>query len=613
MRAGIACAFLTMLAVTGVASVPAIAQCDPNWQLAIGVSGASSTVWCASAVDEASAVGPALYAGGQFTTAGGVSAVNIARWNGTAWSALGTGTQSTGTVYALAAKNGYLYAGGAFASMGGQPSTRGIAKWDGSNWSTVGGGMSQSNSGPRAMVFLNNDLYVGGYQNELGGVTLHKLGRWDSVSWSALPGDPISTTDSVAALGVYDDGSGPALYVGGSFAAVGGNTYASNIFRWDGTSLTALGRGANDDVESFAVWNGSLYVGGHFTRVYQSDGTEVIANKIARWDGTHWFALGSGMNTGSGYHVWTLNVFDRGTGDALYAGGSFSTAGGSTIRYLATWNGTTWDAVGQSNFNGYVYALTTSRYDGGLYAGGTFTTAGTPAANRIVRWAGPRPVSPTNAAAEPPAIVLGDSSTLTASVAGSTIYWYTDGCGTTLVGTGDSLVVSPTETTPYYARAYSGACFSYACDAVTVTVNCAPPSITEQPVGGVICAGHPLQLCVAAEGSGTLHYQWKRGGLSLIGATASCYTATQAGSYTCVVADDCTPITSDIAQVYMAAPLAGDFDGDGQADIDDFAILAACLAGPDQGVSSGCECVDIVADGQIDLVDFAAFQTLCAD
>ena len=117
-------------------------------------------------------------------------------------------------------------------------------------------------------------------------------------------------------------------------------------------------------------------------------------------------------------------------------------------------------------------------------------------------------------------------------------------------------------------------------------------------------------MCVAAEGTGTLHYQWKRGGLSLIGATGPCHTATQAGSYTCVITDDCTPIASDIAQVHTAAPQSGDFDGDGHTDFDDFAELTVCLAGPDQGVPTGCECVDVVSDGQINLADFAAFQTL---
>ena len=35
--------------------------------------------------------GTDLYAGGYFTTAGGVAANYIAKWNGSAWSALGSG------------------------------------------------------------------------------------------------------------------------------------------------------------------------------------------------------------------------------------------------------------------------------------------------------------------------------------------------------------------------------------------------------------------------------------------------------------------------------------------------------------------------------------------
>ena len=333
MRPAVTCALLAALAVLAAAAWPAAAQCDPNWQTAIGVPGPNSTVWCALAVDEASAIGPAVYAGGQFTTAGGTNAANIARWDGAAWSALGTGTQSTGVPYALVAKDGFLYAGGAFASMGGQPSTRGIAKWDGSGWSTVGGSMAQSNTGPRALVFWGNDLYCGGYQNDMGGVTLHKLGRWNGTVWAPLPGDPIGSTDNVLALAVYNDGGGSDLYVGGTFASAGGNAYNRNIFRWDGTSLTPLGRGADGAVEAFAVWNGELYVGGYFTHVYQSDNTEVAASKIARWDGASWHAVGtSGMTSGSGYHVWALNVFNAGAGDALYAGGSFTTADGATAQ-----------------------------------------------------------------------------------------------------------------------------------------------------------------------------------------------------------------------------------------------------------------------------------------
>ena len=54
--------------------------------------------------------GTNLYAGGYFTTAGGVAANNIAKWDGSAWSALGSGMD--GAVYALAVSGTNLYAGG---------------------------------------------------------------------------------------------------------------------------------------------------------------------------------------------------------------------------------------------------------------------------------------------------------------------------------------------------------------------------------------------------------------------------------------------------------------------------------------------------------------------
>jgi len=52
-----------------------------------------------------------IYAGGSFTTAGGNSAMRIAKWNGTTWYNLSTGV--SGAVAALAvAPDGTLYAGG---------------------------------------------------------------------------------------------------------------------------------------------------------------------------------------------------------------------------------------------------------------------------------------------------------------------------------------------------------------------------------------------------------------------------------------------------------------------------------------------------------------------
>jgi hypothetical protein len=73
--------------------------------------------------------GTELYAGGRFSTAGGVPANRIAKWDGTAWSALGSGILGNGggdfdgsyehNVNALATDGaGHLFVGGIFGFAG---------------------------------------------------------------------------------------------------------------------------------------------------------------------------------------------------------------------------------------------------------------------------------------------------------------------------------------------------------------------------------------------------------------------------------------------------------------------------------------------------------------
>ena len=66
---------------------------------------------CSTQVRALAAMGTNLYAGGNFSTAGGNSADGIAQWNGSGWSPLGPGL---GYVYALAVMGTDLYAGGEF-------------------------------------------------------------------------------------------------------------------------------------------------------------------------------------------------------------------------------------------------------------------------------------------------------------------------------------------------------------------------------------------------------------------------------------------------------------------------------------------------------------------
>ena len=106
---------------------------DANWVSMGGVPGANGTV-NASVIDGSGN----LYIGGEFTVVGSLFATNIAQWNGSSWSALGSGINDE--VEALAVSGGTLYAGGYFTKAGAVAANC-IAQWDGSSWSALGSGM----------------------------------------------------------------------------------------------------------------------------------------------------------------------------------------------------------------------------------------------------------------------------------------------------------------------------------------------------------------------------------------------------------------------------------------------------------------------------------------
>ena len=84
--------------------------------------------------------------------------------------------------------------------------------------------------------------------------------------------------------------------------------------------------GAGDSVDAAVIdGSGNLYIGGFFTVV-----GNVKANYVAKWDGTNWSALGSGLSS----YVYALAV----SGTNLYAGGWFTAAGGA--RRITSRNGT---------------------------------------------------------------------------------------------------------------------------------------------------------------------------------------------------------------------------------------------------------------------------------
>jgi hypothetical protein len=233
-------------------------------------------------------------------------------------------------------------------------------------------------------------LYATGYLVIAGGSGVNFVARWDGESWSALgTGGSMGVNSPARALAVYDDGGGPALYVGGSFTLAGGEI-AHRIAKWDGRSWSNLGSGMDGDVWVLSVFDdGSggpeLYAGGEFTTA-----GGITVNHIAKWNGTSWRALGSGTNPTS---VMALASFDdgRGGGPALYVGGTFTEAGGEAASHIARWDGGSWSSLGHG-VSGPVLALTVVDVPGGagprLCAGGLFQSAGSLDIDHIALWDG---------------------------------------------------------------------------------------------------------------------------------------------------------------------------------------------------------------------------------
>src|SRR4029078_8224714 len=87
-------------------------------------------------------------------------------------------------------------------------------------------------------------LFVAGEFDHAGGVACSSIARWKNGVWSDVGGglDGALFDTRAHALCVHDDGSGAALYVGGNFTGAGGIA-ASKIARWNGSSWSAVGGG----------------------------------------------------------------------------------------------------------------------------------------------------------------------------------------------------------------------------------------------------------------------------------------------------------------------------------------------------------------------------------
>ncbi len=272
-----------------------------------------------------------LYIGGVFTEAynaaggGSIVAVNhVAKWDGTSWSALGSGF--TGDVNALVFDAaGILYAGGEFAN----PAYPYLAQWDGTNWSPVGLA-ADSEPSVKALAFdADGKLWIGGsFTNWAGSANADKIVTWDGTNWDTLGTGADDTINAISLDPLTGD-----MIVAGKFLTIG-STSINRAALWNGSYWEPFADGFDGEVLALAHYAGTLYAGGFFANADYP--------YLAAWNGTSWDDVGGGVDAG----VYAFGINQSASGTTLLIGGVFTMAGGLTINdRIVQWDGAHWVPV----------------------------------------------------------------------------------------------------------------------------------------------------------------------------------------------------------------------------------------------------------------------------
>jgi len=287
--------------------------------------GGSGTVNSLVSHDDGS--GPKLWAGGNFTRVQSTNARSIASWDGSSWHRASPGLGVQGRLRDIVAYDDgsgpalYATSDVNLVLAGDVPVGNTIRRQNGA-WSTVGVGPKgtsfvQIPSGPMA------GLYVVGNQVSGDPVMSGGVARWDGSAWSRVGPALVGGTFGVVDCGLYfDDGSGPALWVGGDFFDIGGIS-AFRCAKWNGTSWTAAGSNYGRILDLAAYDDGT---GNALYAVMPS--TPSVVKRV----GGTWQPVANSPSVGA----YCAIAYDDGTGSKLYVGTS-----GSARR----WDGSTWETL----------------------------------------------------------------------------------------------------------------------------------------------------------------------------------------------------------------------------------------------------------------------------
>jgi type IX secretion system substrate protein len=219
-----------------------------------------------------------MYMVGRFDSVGGVTAKNIAKWNGEKWSNILDSYSNeikSEQISDIIEQNDNLIICGKIESINNEPYNN-VARWNGYEWDNLNDGLITIDSfldywTVTQLATYNGNLYAGGYRaNTIENESSYYLNKFNGSYWEGVEG-------------FEDDGSEirsneiKDLQVFGNRLFVSRGELGHVLFN-NGSSTFKLNEVLNERINSFQVFNDELYAGG----LFEGDGGP---NGVAKLEG----------------------------------------------------------------------------------------------------------------------------------------------------------------------------------------------------------------------------------------------------------------------------------------------------------------------------------------